>query len=63
MRVRLTNDAAEFEATVFPFLQGDPVLHSVLLSNVQDRLTGIRVDPVQPVLASVHHSVTVTPGR
>jgi FR47-like protein len=54
MSVRVTSDPAEFKATVFPFLEGDPVLHSVLLSNIQDRATGVQVDPVPPVLVSVH---------
>lgn len=54
MSVRVTRDPAEFADTVFPFLQRDPVLHSVLLSNVRDRLTGVQEDPAPPVLVSVH---------
>jgi predicted GNAT family acetyltransferase len=41
MSVRVTSDPAEFAATVFPFLEKDPVLNTVLLSNVQDRATGL----------------------
>jgi predicted GNAT family acetyltransferase len=54
MSVRVTNDPAEFAATVFPFLEKDPVLHTVLLSNVQDRATGVLADPSPPVFVSVH---------
>jgi predicted GNAT family acetyltransferase len=54
MSVRVTNDPAEFASTVFPFLEKDPVLHTVLLSNVQDRATGVLADPSLPVFVSVH---------
>lgn len=37
MSVRVTSDAAEFQATTFPFLQRDPVLHTLIMSNVADR--------------------------
>jgi GNAT superfamily N-acetyltransferase len=54
MSVRVTNDPAEFAATVFPFLEKDPVLNTVLLSNVQDRATGVLAVPSPPVFVSVH---------
>src|SRR2546423_1573604 len=70
MSVRVTSDPAEFAATVFPFLEKDPVLNTVLLSNVQDRATGLLTDPSLPVFVSVHaadgHVVGAsmrTPGR
>jgi hypothetical protein len=49
MSMRVTSDPAEFAATVFPFLEKDPVLNSVLLSNVRDRATGLLTDPSLPV--------------
>jgi hypothetical protein len=51
---RVTTDPGEFKATVFPFLQGDPVLHSVVLSNTEDRIKGLLHDPAPPVFVSVH---------
>jgi len=54
MSVRVSNDPAEFAATLFPFLEKDPVLNTVLLSNVQDRATGLLTDPSLPVFVSVH---------
>lgn len=40
MSVRLTSDPAEFQATIFPFLEADPVLHTLIMSNVADRAAG-----------------------
>jgi hypothetical protein len=37
MDVRMTSDAAAFEQTVFPFLQQDPVLHTIIMTNVHER--------------------------
>jgi hypothetical protein len=56
MRVRTTSDPVEFKAAVFPFLQADPVLNSVLLSNVEDRISGLTVDPEPPALLSVEQA-------
>ncbi|MDX6248603.1 MAG: hypothetical protein QOF10_1963 [Kribbellaceae bacterium] len=52
--VRATGDPAEFKATVFPFLQRDPVLNSVILTNTEDRIRGILHDSAPPVFLSVH---------
>ncbi|MEV8374286.1 GNAT family N-acetyltransferase [Kribbella sp. NPDC056861] len=54
MRVRATGDPVEFKKTAFAFLQGDPVLHSVLLSNTEDRISGILHDPAPPLFLSIH---------
>ncbi|WP_433010578.1 GNAT family N-acetyltransferase [Kribbella sp. CA-294648] len=54
MRIRATSNPAEFKATVFPFLQADPILHTSLLSNVEDRVNGLMHDPAPPVFLSVH---------
>lgn len=40
MSVRLTSDPAEFQATTFPFLEADPVLHTIIMSNVAERAAG-----------------------
>src|SRR5215207_372776 len=40
MSVRVTSDAAEFQATVFPFLERDPVLHTIIITNVGERAAG-----------------------
>ncbi|GAA1606377.1 GNAT family N-acetyltransferase [Kribbella sancticallisti] len=40
MSLRVTSDAAEFQATAFPFLQRDPVLHTIIMSNVAERAAG-----------------------
>jgi hypothetical protein len=37
MSVRVTSDPAEFQATTFPFLERDPVLHTIIMSNVAER--------------------------
>ncbi|ONI68533.1 hypothetical protein BWI15_36710 [Kribbella sp. ALI-6-A] len=52
--VRMTGDPAEFKVIAFPFLQGDPVLNSMLISNVQGRIDGLMYDPAPPVFLSVH---------
>ncbi len=40
MSVRVTSSASEFQATTFPFLQRDPVLHTIIMSNVAERASG-----------------------
>ncbi len=52
--VRSTVDPAEFKATAFPFLQADPVLNTVLLTNTEDRIRGILHDPLPPVFLTIH---------
>ncbi|MDX6263866.1 MAG: hypothetical protein QOH84_5554, partial [Kribbellaceae bacterium] len=54
MKVRATANPAEFKAIVFPFLQRDPVLHSYILSNTEDRINGLLHDPAPPVFLSIH---------
>ncbi|MEV6285423.1 GNAT family N-acetyltransferase [Kribbella sp. NPDC051770] len=51
---RVTGDPAAFAPVAFPWLQRDPVLNSVLLSNVQGRIDGLLYDPAPPVFVSVH---------
>ncbi|MFI5711468.1 GNAT family N-acetyltransferase [Kribbella sp. NPDC051620] len=58
MSVRLTTDPAEFKATTFPFLRRDPVLNSYILSNTEDRISGILHDPAPPVFLSIHDETT-----
>jgi len=58
----VTQDPAEFANTVFPYLQRDPVLHSVLLSSVRDRISGVQSDSVPPVLVSVHDAAGAVVG-
>jgi hypothetical protein len=49
MSVRVTNDPAEFAATVFPFLEKDPVLNTIIISNVAERAAGAYwSEPVPP---------------
>src|SRR6266540_3915562 len=38
MDVRVTSDPKAFERTVFPFLQQDPMLHTIIMSNVHERV-------------------------
>jgi GNAT superfamily N-acetyltransferase len=57
--VRSTGDPVEFKAAVFPFLEKDPVLNSVLLSSVQGRIEGIMADPEPPVYLSLHEGGAV----
>jgi GNAT superfamily N-acetyltransferase len=52
--VTWTGDPVEFKATVFPFLQKDPVLNTQLLSNVDGRIRGIMHDPEPPLFVSLH---------
>jgi hypothetical protein len=70
MDVRVTSDAAAFETMVFPFLQQDPVLHTLILTNVHQRATGTGPAEDEPsYFASVHDGAEVvgaamrTPGR
>lgn len=70
MTVHVTSDPAEFAVTVFPLLERDPVLHTVLLSNVRERAVGAVVDRTPSVFVSVHGSAGEvlgaamrTPGR
>ncbi|GAB3816262.1 GNAT family N-acetyltransferase [Kribbella italica] len=54
MKVRVTGDPAAFKALAFPYLQRDPVLNSVLISNIQGRVDSLLYDPAPPVFVSVH---------
>ncbi|WUJ73075.1 GNAT family N-acetyltransferase [Kribbella soli] len=54
MIARTTSDPVAFRQLVFPFLQGDPVRNSTILTNITDRVTGIMDDPEPPVFVSVH---------
>lgn len=55
MGVRVTSDAAEFQATVFPFLERDPVLHTIIMTNVGERAEGThRTEPGTGYYVSVH---------
>jgi GNAT superfamily N-acetyltransferase len=54
MKIRSTHDPVEFKATVSAFLEADPVLHSVLLTNVEDRINAITTDPQPPAFLSLH---------
>jgi GNAT superfamily N-acetyltransferase len=69
MDVRVTSDAAAFEQTVFPFLQQDPVLHTIIMSNVHERANGTaRAESDPSYFVSVHDGDVVgvamrTPGR
>lgn len=40
MSVRVTNEPAEFQATTFAFLERDPVLNTILMTNVAERASG-----------------------
>jgi GNAT superfamily N-acetyltransferase len=68
MDVRVTSDARAFEHAVFPFLQADPVLHTIILSNVHDRAAGANPAEDEPsYYVSVHDPEVVgvamrTPG-
>jgi RimJ/RimL family protein N-acetyltransferase len=71
MSVRLTTDPTEFQATTFPFLEADPVLHTVILGNVAERAAGTRPAESEPsYFVSVHDATGEvigaamrTPGR
>jgi GNAT superfamily N-acetyltransferase len=55
MSVRLTTDPAKFQATTFPFLRQDPVLHTLVMSNVSDRAAGRYPEEAEPsYFVSVH---------
>lgn len=59
MMVQVTGDAAKFRELVFPFLQHDPVLNTVLLTNVDSRARGDLVDDDPPTFVSVHDGAAV----
>ncbi|HEU4947561.1 MAG TPA: GNAT family N-acetyltransferase [Kribbella sp.] len=69
MDVRVTSDPWAFEQTVFPFLQEDPVLHTIIMSNVHERANGTaRAEDEPSYFVSVHDGDVVgaamrTPGR
>ncbi len=69
MDVRVTSDPKAFEQTVFPFLQRDPVLHTIIMSNVHERANGTaRAESGESYFVSVHDPDVVgvamrTPGR
>jgi hypothetical protein len=69
MDVRVTSDPAAFEQTVFPFLQRDPVLNTIIMSNVHERARRTTVSEAEPsYFVSVHEDDVVgaamrTPGR
>jgi predicted GNAT family acetyltransferase len=55
MHVQVTSDPADFSRLAFPFLQQDPVLNTVILSNVHERAIGVRpADDIPPYFLSVH---------
>ncbi|HEY3507857.1 MAG TPA: GNAT family N-acetyltransferase [Kribbella sp.] len=69
MDVRVTSDPQAFEQAVFPFLQQDPVLHTIIMSNVHERASGTAQSEDEPsYFVSVHAPDVVgvamrTPGR
>ncbi|MEV4266190.1 GNAT family N-acetyltransferase [Kribbella sp. NPDC049584] len=69
MDVRVTSDPQAFEQTVFPFLQQDPVLHTIIMSNVHERANGTaRAESEPSYFVSVHDPDVIgvamrTPGR
>ena len=69
MDVRVTSDPKAFEQTVFPFLQRDPVLHTIIMSNVHERANGtVHTESEPSYFVSVHDGEVVgvamrTPGR
>jgi predicted GNAT family acetyltransferase len=55
MSVRVTSDPAEFQATTFPFLGRDPVLHTIIMSNVAEHAAGTyRAEAEPSYFVSVH---------
>jgi GNAT superfamily N-acetyltransferase len=54
MSVRVTSDPAEFQATTFPFLETDPVLHTIIMSNVAERAAGYLTETEPSYFVSVH---------
>ncbi|TCC53774.1 GNAT family N-acetyltransferase [Kribbella capetownensis] len=69
MDVRVTTDPAAFQRTVFPFLQRDPVLHTLIMGSVHQRANGTAPAETGPsYFVSVHDGDVVgaamrTPGR
>jgi hypothetical protein len=71
MATRVTGDAGEFRAVVFPFLERDPVLNTLILTNVAERADGNRpAEGGDSVFVSVHDAAGEvigaamrTPGR
>ncbi|MFI5690652.1 GNAT family N-acetyltransferase [Kribbella sp. NPDC051586] len=69
MDVRVTSDPQAFEQAVFPFLQQDPVLHTIIMSNVHERANGTApAEPEPSYFVSVHDPDVIgvamrTPGR
>ena len=69
MDVRVTSDPIAFEQTVFPFLQQDPVLHTIIMSNVHERADRTALAESEPsYFVSVHDGDVIgaamrTPGR
>ena len=69
MDVRVTSDPQVFEQTVFPFLQQDPVLHTIIMTNVHERAADTAGAQEEPsYFVSVHDPDVVgaamrTPGR
>lgn len=53
MKVELTDDPAAFRAEAFGFLSADPVRHSVLLSNVEKRASGVVIERERQLYVSV----------
>ncbi|MFD3402824.1 GNAT family N-acetyltransferase [Kribbella sp. NPDC058693] len=52
MRAQLTSDASAYRDLAFPFLQGDPVRHLIILTSVQEHADSPRSEPAYFV--SVH---------
>jgi GNAT superfamily N-acetyltransferase len=69
MDVRVTSDPQAFERAVFPFLQADPVLHTIIMTNVHERANGSAGSEDEPsYFVSVHDPDVTgvamrTPGR
>jgi GNAT superfamily N-acetyltransferase len=60
MEVRVTSDPVAFEQTVFPFLQQDPVLHTIIMTNVHERAAGAYRSEREPgYYVSVHDGEVV----
>ncbi|MFB8005956.1 GNAT family N-acetyltransferase [Nocardia sp. NPDC056000] len=67
--VEVTSDPKQFKDAAFESLMRDPVRHTLILSNVQDRVTGLVVHPSPSFFAVVRADAVVvgalmrTPGR
>src|SRR5215216_7341673 len=60
MDVRVTSDPKAFDQLVFPFLQRDPVLHTIIMSNVHERAAGsYRTEDEPSYFVSVHDGEVV----